>query len=505
MTRRWWWLATIGACTTPAAPRAPEVVAAVAPASPERSWRPVSQLAPFAAAAPLLLTDGTVMIQNFDTEDWWRLTPDITGSYEHGTWSQRGAMPAGYSPLYAGTGVLRDGRVIVEGGEYIAGNMAFSRRGAIYDPVADAWTEVSPPPGWSVIGDASGIILADGHFMLANCCTPQAALLDDATLTWTATGGGKADINDEESWTLLPDGTVLTVDANNLGDLKLSELFDPKTGTWSSAGDTVVQITDLNPDGSGSHEVGPAILRYDGSVLATGGNGHDARYDVATKTWSTAPDLPNLGGQLDIADGPGALLPDGTVLVAASVGVFNTPTHFLEYDGTAFTEVTAPPNAGANSSYNNFMVLLPTGELLLTDFSSDVELYTPAHGVVDAAVPVILTEPALVDGATPRVPSPDLFVGRTFELEALRPNGISEGSFYGDDQQSPTNYPIVRLNYPNNHVIYCRSHTHSTRSIAPDTHGTLRFDVPATAERGAATLQIIANGIASPAVAVNVK
>jgi hypothetical protein len=72
---------------------------------------------------------------------------------------------------------------------------------------------VNPPAGWSTIGDAQGVVLFDGTFMQANCCTTQAALLNPTTLTWTATGSGKFDVNDEDGWTLLPTRKVLTVDA----------------------------------------------------------------------------------------------------------------------------------------------------------------------------------------------------------------------------------------------------------------------------------------------------
>ena len=48
--------------------------------------------------------------------------------------------------------------------------------------------------------------------MLANAVTSQAALFNPSNLTWTPTGTGKFDINDEEGWTLLPNGKVLTVD-----------------------------------------------------------------------------------------------------------------------------------------------------------------------------------------------------------------------------------------------------------------------------------------------------
>ena len=49
-------------------------------------------------------------------------------------------------------------------------------------------------------------------------------------MTWTATGSGKFDENDEEGWTLLPGGKVLTVDAyTDIGDPSgtNSEIYDP--------------------------------------------------------------------------------------------------------------------------------------------------------------------------------------------------------------------------------------------------------------------------------------
>ncbi|PYX02251.1 MAG: hypothetical protein DMG85_21865 [Acidobacteria bacterium] len=70
--------------------------------------------------------------------------------------------------------------------------------------MADTWTSVNPPAGWNNIGDAQTVVLNNGTFMLANAVTAQAALLNASTLTWTATGSGKFDINDEEGWTLLP-------------------------------------------------------------------------------------------------------------------------------------------------------------------------------------------------------------------------------------------------------------------------------------------------------------
>ena len=50
--------------------------------------------APFPASAPVLLTDGRVMVQEIDSEKWWQLVPDEMGSYENGTWSFLSRMPA---------------------------------------------------------------------------------------------------------------------------------------------------------------------------------------------------------------------------------------------------------------------------------------------------------------------------------------------------------------------------------------------------------------------------
>ena len=219
--------------------------------------------------------------------------------------------------------------------------------------MANVWTNVNPPGGWNSIGDASTVVLSNGTLMLANAVTRQAALLNASTLTWTATGSGKFDINDEEGWTLLPNGKVLTIDAyvqlyQSTG--KNYELYDPNSGSWSVAGTTPVQLWDsaatCGGQGHASFEVGPAILLPNGTVFATGANscgpGHTAIYNVASGTWTAGPDFP---GNLDIADGPAALEPNGKMLMMASPLIFNAPSIFFEWDGSNLNQVPGPPNA----------------------------------------------------------------------------------------------------------------------------------------------------------------
>src|ERR1051326_6937453 len=79
------------------------------------TWGPLAHQPTFNAGTMLLLTDGTVMCQNSNTVQWFKLTPDSSGSYVNGTWTQLANCP---NPrLYFASAVLRDGRVFVAGGE----------------------------------------------------------------------------------------------------------------------------------------------------------------------------------------------------------------------------------------------------------------------------------------------------------------------------------------------------------------------------------------------------
>jgi hypothetical protein len=446
-------------------------------------WQSVANQAPFPAAHPLLLSDGTVIVQQFQTSSWWQLAPDATGSYVAGTWKQLASMPSDYAPLYYASAVLPDGRLIVEGGEYNSGGQGFTSLGAIYDPVADTWAAVTPPTGWNEIGDASGVVLPNGTFMLSDAVTNNNALLDASTLTWTPTGTGKADINDEESWTLLPDGTLLTVDCNNTATPQNWESYDPATGAWTSDGVTGAVLVDVD-----SHEIGPAPLRPDGTVFATGGTGHNAIFDTTTKTWRDAPDLPD---GLDVADGPAATLPNGNALFASSPGIFQNGLRFFEFDGEALTEVPAIANATTETSYQVNLLMLPTGEVLATDFSNDVQIYTPLGGPQDGWRPEITSVPTTLDHGT------------TQQLTANRINGMSQGSYYGDDAQNATNFPIVQIhNVASGHVTFARTHGGTTFAIGPNVSGTTSFDIPAAIETGTSQLVLITNGIASAPVSV---
>jgi hypothetical protein len=463
-----------------------------------QTWTPLNNQPGVNLGAMLQLRDGRILVheeQSGNSTAWHILTPDSTGSYVNGTWSSGGNMPPGYSPWYFGSQVLLDGRTVaVEGGEYNGGHQDWTTKGAIGTISGSTltWTSNSPPAGWTSIGDAESVILADGTYMQSNCCTAQNALFNGPN-SWTATGSVNQSSNDESGFTLLSNDLVLTVDtkhSSNCGTSQGSELYDQGTGIWSCGATLPVQL--YNPS---DEELGAAVLMYNNQVLQFGGTVvATALYDVASNTWSAGPTPAN---GLDQADGPAALEPNGKVLAMLSPGLFQSGCQFVEYDPAAntLTNTVNPTNCPADSSYVGHLMILPTGQIMFTDFSGLVEVYTPAAGVVAGVAPTInpLNGP---------VGSPST----NTVLSGTQLNGLSENNALGDDYQGSTDYPLVRLVQvaaPNN-VYYATTHNESTHSIAPSTSNTTEFDVPAGLPAGNYNLYVVANGIESNPVVVDV-
>src|ERR1700683_82679 len=133
-------------------------------------WTPLESPPPFGTPGTMLLeSDGTVLVHNEPdnnatggTNAWWKLTPAANGRYAYVTGNKIAWMSPSYPPLYFASAILPDGRMIVEGGEYIGENAVWSDKGAIYNPVTNTWTSVAPPPGWTSMGDAASEVLDDG-------------------------------------------------------------------------------------------------------------------------------------------------------------------------------------------------------------------------------------------------------------------------------------------------------------------------------------------------------
>lgn len=438
----------------------------------------------------LQLTDGTVMAQSAnDQSQWYKLTPDITGSYVKGNWTKMASLPSGYSPYAFASAVLADGRMIIEGGEYNpGGEFSLTNLGAIYDPLANTWTSVPAPKGkkWDYIGDSSALVLPDGRFLVGDKLNKSMAAFDPKTNKWQELlSKGHNGFASEETWTLLPNGTVLT---ENVKKAPGTQIYDPATGNWTSAGNTPVPLNappccscfDFGgpkpycPPG----EIGPAMLMPDGSVFATGGipKGQSTAHTAILRdgVWTTGPDIPNHD---DIGDSFASLLPSGHVLFQGISG------GLYEFDGTHVTDVHL--NGGGNS-----LMVLPTGEILV----GGAAVYTSPGNPDPSWAPTISNCPSTITR------------GASFQISGTQFNGLSQANSFGDELQTFTNYPLVRIkNNATGHVFYARTHDHSTMGVATgSTTVSTHVDVPASMETGASTLQVVANGIGSTPFAVTV-
>jgi len=253
----------------------------------------------------------------------------------------------------------------------------------------------SPSQGWSFTSDTStfrightATRLPDGKVLVVGGVNPRpqqeqkatAELYDPGTGTWSSTGSLAAG-RTEHTATLLPNGKVLVVGGVSVIDdsqetplplLVSAELYDPKTGTWSSTGSLAV--------GRLFHT---ATLLPNGKVLVVGGGGDATSspaelYDPEAGTWSLT-DIPAQARIWHTA----TLLPNGKVLVTGGFGLLNTAE---VYDPG--TDTWSPTNSPALGRDRHTATLLQSGKVLVVGgstlgvnvYNSTAELYDPETG-----------------------------------------------------------------------------------------------------------------------------
>ena len=234
--------------------------------------------------------------------------------------------------------------------------------------------------------------------------------------------------------------------------------------------------------------VQPRLLP-NGDVFAEGASGNNAIYNTETKKWSAGPGFPD---KFLAADAPNAVLPNGDVLAAASAKYTGTPEHFYLYNGTTIKKIADPPGASTTPTYATYMLVLPTGQLLVR-IGSNLEVYTGSGSPKSSWQPDITSVPTTLQP------------GETYTVSGKQLNGLTQGANYGDDFQDATNYPLVQItNTATGDVFYAQTADMTSMSVARNNASSANFTLPADIEPGPSTLQVVANGIRSAPVAVNV-
>jgi len=511
------------------------------------TWINLSTPAGVSADTMLLLTDGSVLVHNADRpgapgtggKDWYRLTPDAEGNYSSGTWSAAFNMDT--ARQFFASGVLNDGRVFVVGGEF---SDAFEQdqcyTAEIFDPTTGRWAPLpKPSPDFDVIeGDVVSCILADGRVLCGSLVDSRTAIWNPADGTWTEAGRGfdptgaqtKIGKTNEETWTLLGNGNVLTVQIFGATAAQNAEMYVPSTDRWVSAGATTRNIVANTIEKVNPEEIGPALLLPDGRVLAIGGNGHTEFYtpnaDPALPgTWAAGPDFPADPGNaaapvglLTCLDGAGVLLPGGQVLCLTGAtrpeldeqnnpSYWSGPTTVCVIDSTATPPTVLPlenqpsniptqPTDLASDTWTGTFLMLPNGHPLFSNQSSVISEYLPE---VTELTPKAQWRPTIT--ACPGA----LKVGQTYTVSGTQFNGLSHASSYGDDRQNATNYPLIRLSNTAGAAVYLRTFGFSTRAVA--TGGAVvstRVQVPDHTPAGVWQLVVVANGCASDPMTVTI-
>ncbi|KFE71275.1 Kelch repeat-containing protein [Hyalangium minutum] len=302
------------------------------------------------------------------------------------------ACPSGWTstqamslPRYHHTAtLLPNGKVLVAGGVFVSAHAMAE----VYDPASGTWSATGSMAQGRYIHTATllpngKVLVTGGSNGVASLATAE--VYDPASGTWSATGP-MASPRSEHTATLLPNGKVLIAGGytnpgtHSSSSLVTAEVYDPASGTWSTAGAMATP-----------RSVHTATLLPNGKVLVTGGSNSDFLataevYDPASGTWSTAGAMASPRRYHTAA-----LLPNGKVLIAGgySSPIFATAEVYDPVSGTwSMTGSMVTPR------YLHTVTLLQSGKVLVAGGANglnhrEAEAYDPASGTWSAVPSMI--------------------------------------------------------------------------------------------------------------------
>jgi N-acetylneuraminic acid mutarotase len=289
-----------------------------------------------------------------------------------GTFSATGDMPGGGRGNHVAVR-LDDGQVLLTGGANSDGTQAQALR---YDVSTGGWSDAgtlaTARQGHSATVLSNGRVLVVGGEGTNGNILASCELFDPATGTWTSA----APMNQARQGHIaarLPDGKVLVAGGDTV---KSAELYDPASNTWSYTGSPLTQ-----------RESAVSLSVANGRVLVVGGNepfsatqfpGGVELYDPTTGTWSSAGTLsvPRIRHTAVVLSTGGVLVFGG---VASGGEHLSSVEHFDPSTGTwsVTGSLLEPRSAHGMALLSNDQVLLLGGRNSTT-FLASAELYTHA-------------------------------------------------------------------------------------------------------------------------------
>jgi hypothetical protein len=382
----------------------------------------------------MLISTGTILAGSIGTRNTYLY--DITTN----TWSA--AIPKVYNDRSdEETWVILPGNRVLNydlfqsfgtGGEYAE----------IYSAATNSWSSVSPSDGTALgtipqlssnaLGAELGpaLRLHDGRAFIVGA-TGHTAFYDPATNTWSAGPDVIGTLNgipsifgaDDAPGAITPNGHVIfAADAGPSGFTS--------SGNITTGSNIIPNIPST------------AILQVGWSVRATG---------IPTGSLITSVDSAT---QVHISNNATATIVNDTISWG---GTFSRPTQLFDLDpSTNAISPVAPafPDLGAenNPAFVYRMLVLPTGQILVSNSTRTLRIYTP-DGLPDPAVRPVINAVTYNGGGV-------------FTLTGKQLNGQSSGSSYGDDAESDENYPIIRLRDSAGNVFYARTSNWNNTGVA---------------------------------------
>lgn len=445
--------------------------------------------------------------------------------------ANRTASQLTFNHSYRLTGCLGDDPSILLGDTILVGNLSNSNA-FLYNIALDSWTQTgskvyadqSDEEGWAKLADGS--VVTYDLFKSKSTGGSYAEKYNPATGTWSSIspsdGTALGTIPQLSSSALgselgpiirLQDGRIFCI-----GATQHTALYNPATNTWSAGPDMMGTLNGI-PSPFGGDDSPAAILPNGHVILAAdaGASQFKSTGDITTRSniimnipstailqfgWAvSASGIPS-GSTISSVDSPSQIHINNDATATTSGvtitfgGTFSLPTQLFDYDPTANTinpVSPAIPDTRLNTSavYPKRMLVLPTGQVLFSDASSQIWAYTPDGTPNPALRPVI-------NGITYNG-------GGVFTLTGKQLNGQSAGAAYGDDDQMDTNYPIVRMANFAGKVFYARTTNWSSTGVAGgSTLETVNFTLNPAMPAGIYTVIDSGAGISSVPFILNV-